>query len=378
MRNLRLTIIVLCLPLLGCFEEPVRDHLHIAFAPGPVIVVTAGRDIASPATAGDNPAVEARMDEARSDLATGWDRWGRSFPQLDAIAERITIERRDGHPRRGIHSAMVDSFRPLERLLGTEGLDAFYEETGGTRELQLHPAGSGQATRQQRETVDDALTAWSEEVSAYLEAATRLYAYLDRAPDRAVPCIAHVFDTHTEQSGPIDRHEGEMVNRIKETMEPVADVLLIDTGNAYSLNELSRLTFDTFQGRLTVALDGPILEIEGLIEGEGVVERPPVDLWRALEAMVGQWLAPDLVTAMVMPGPDTDQPEPDPVAFASLPRKWAPAPDPSMVASELSDRLQPESVYRVRWRTRPAAQDDDEIREHGLEMLTMAEDNLPD
>ena len=150
--------------------------------------------------------------------------------------------------------------------------------------------------------LDASLTDWSREVSAYLEAAAALYAYLDEAPERAVPCISHVFDIHAEESGPLTDHEDDLVRELKPTMERVADVLLIDTGQAYSLNELSRLVFDTFQGRLTITLDGPIVELEGFVEGEDFIERPPVSLWHCLESMVGQWLEPDLITALVRPG----------------------------------------------------------------------------
>jgi len=357
----------------------VRDHLHILFAPGPAIVVTAIRDIAPPSSASDNPAVEERTDEARADLASGWDRWSRSFVELGAIADRSTIERHFGQARRGIHSALLDSFRPIERLLGNEGLGAFYDETAEVRELQLHPAGTGQATRQQRAVLDASLTDWSNEVSAYLLAATALYAYLDEAPERAVACISHVFDIHAEESGPLTDYEDDLVRELKPTMEGVAAILLIETGEAYSLNELSRLVFDTFQGRLTITLDGPFVELEGFAEGEDFIERPPVSLWRSLESMVGHWLEPDLVTALVRPGPDELQPEPDPVSFASLPRRWAPAPDPATVEIELRDRLEPESVYLVRWQTRPPIEgvDEDEVYEQALQLLRTAEQQLP-
>jgi len=375
---IRIAVVGLCLPVLACFEEPVRDHLHIHFMPGKAIVVTAVRDIVPPSSAGNNPAVESRADEARTDLASGWDRWSRSFSDLGAIADRSTIERRDGQARRGVHSAVMDSFRPMERLLGNEGLGAFFQETNGVRELQLNPAGGGQATRQQRAILEASLTEWSKEVAAYLKASTNLYAYLDEAQDRAVSCISHVFDIHTEQSGPLSEHEGELVNEVKQTMERVAEVLLIDTGQAYSLNELSRLVYDTFQGRLTIAPDGPIVELEGFVEGADFIERPPVSLWRSFETMVGQWFEPDLVTALVRPGPDQFQPEPDPVSFASLPRRWSPPPDPTTVELELRERLQPEPIYLASWQTRPPLQDEDEVYGQALEMLRTAEQNLPD
>jgi hypothetical protein len=378
MKSIRLAVVVFCLPILACFEEPVRDHLHIHFAPGQAIVVTAVRDIVPPSEAGNNPAVKDRADEARTDLASGWDRWSRGFAELSAIADRSTIERHDGQPRRGIHSAIIDSFRPIERLLGNEGLGAFYDETGGVRELQLHPTGAGQATRQQRGMLEAALTDWSKDVSAYLEAATALYAYLGEAPDRAALCFGYIFDEDQKNLEPLSSNEGELVGEVVETMERVADALLIDTGRAYSLNELSRLVHDSFQGRLTVTVDGPILEIEGFVDRESFVERPPVNLWRALEVLAGRWLQPDIVTSLVTPGPDAVQPDPDPLSFASLQRRWAPAPDALTVESEIRTQLQPEEVYMVRWQTRPAPDDEDEVYELALQQLATAEQNLPE
>ncbi len=379
MKSVRLAAVAgLCLPLLACYEEPVRDHLHIVFTPGPAIVVTAVRGIASPAATGDNPAVKERTDDARLDLASGLDRWSRRFSDLDAIADRSTIVRHDGHIRQGIHSALLDSFRPVERLLGGEGLNAYSNEAGRVRELQLRPVGAGQATRLQRAHLDEALVAWSDEVAAYLEAATALYAYFDRAPDRAVLCLGYIFDEDEASLGPLSEREEGLVTAVIETMERVADVLVIDTGQAYSLNELSRLVFDTFQGRLTITPDGPIIEIEGFTENGGFIERPPVSLWHSLETMAGEWLVPDLVTSLVTPGPNENQPDPDPVSFASLQRRWAPAPDARTVESAIRTRLQPEELYLVRWETRPAPEDEDEVYELALQQLAAAEQSLPE
>lgn len=372
----RAAVLLLCLPILGCYEEPVRDHLHIGFAPGPAIVVTAVRSIAPTGASAENPAVEDRVAEARSDLEGGWDRWTRGFSELDAIAERSTIVREHDQTRRGILSALLDSFSPLRRLLGNEGFDASYSD-GEIRELQLVPTGGSQATRQQRQLLDDQKAQWADHVAEYLHAATTLYAYLDRAPHRASLCFGYLFDEDEGNLGSLSEEEGELVAAAMEAMELVATALLIENDQAYSLNELSRLVFDSFQGRLTIAVDGPITAIEGFADHQTFVERPPVDLWRALESLVGVWLAPDIVTSLVTPGPDAIQPDPDPVSFASLPRYWAPAPDAWEVESELESRLQPEETYRVTWRTRPAPDDEDEIYSLALEMLAMAEQDLP-
>ena len=139
-------VLACCLPLIGCYEEPVRDHLHITLLPGGAVIVTAVREIGPAGSAGDNPAVEARLDQARSDLAAGWDRWSRGFAELEPVADRTTVERHDGDVVRGVHSALLDDLRPVERLLALEGLGTFTDRSEDARELQLVPTGSGQAT----------------------------------------------------------------------------------------------------------------------------------------------------------------------------------------------------------------------------------------
>ncbi len=64
--------------------------------------------------------------------------------------------------------------------------------------------------------------------------------------------------------------------------------------------------------------------------------------------------------------------------FASLQRRWAPAPDPATVETELRNRLKPEPVYLVRWQTRPAPEDEDEVYELALQQLANAERDLPE
>ncbi|HSL18195.1 MAG TPA: hypothetical protein VLB51_09860 [Methylomirabilota bacterium] len=139
----------------------------------------------------------------------------------------------------------------------------------------------------------------------------------------------------------------------------------------------ARLVFDVFQGRLTVAVDGPVLDSEGFIAHATFLERPPVDLWRALESTVGRWLVPDLVTAMAAPGPADAQPEPDPKAFATRPRRWTRPPDPPDVEAALRAKLAPASVHRVRWRAQPAPADDELAVKEALAALASAEADLP-
>ncbi|HSN54124.1 MAG TPA: hypothetical protein VLT32_05610, partial [Candidatus Sulfomarinibacteraceae bacterium] len=139
-----------------------------------------------------------------------------------------------------------------------------------------------------------------------------------------------------------------------------------------------RLVFDSFQGRLTITVDGPVVESEGFTVHATFLERPPADLWRALEGAVGRWLVPDLVTAMATPGPADAQPEPDPVAFAARTRRWARPPDASAVEAALRAKLAPAPLYRLRWRAGPVPADENLEAEAALAALASAEHDLPE
>jgi hypothetical protein len=352
---------VTVLTALGCFEEPVREHVHLTLLGGEVVVVTTVQDVASPDVAGSNQRLADRLDEARTEIERGWDRWRPLYDTLEPIADRSTVERVDGLARRAVYSGAVTEFRPVERFLDSVGMTATLAGEPRLLELQLSPSGSPPATWNERQEVERRIDDWSAVVAAYLGGAVTLYEYLDQRPDRAVACLSHVLDSHAAESGPLDEREEELVSALKERIEAVSEVLLVGSDDPYSLNELSRRAFDPFPARLTVSVAGEPVEVEGFVERDGYLERPAVDLWTALASLEGRWIAPDLVTAMIAPVPGALQPQPDPEAFAALDRRYAPAPDPSEVASALRSGLIAPDLHRVRWRPSVPNPDDLEI-----------------
>ena len=369
--------VVVCVATSSCFEEPVREHLHLMLPAGEVVVVTAVEEVAGPEVAGSNRRLADRLDEARVEIERGWDRWRPLFEQLEPVADRTVVERVDGHTRRSVYSGVVARFEPVASLLSRVGLAAVLEAGGPIHELQLSPAGSPPATWNERQEVERRLDEWSEVVASYLAGAADLYDYLDRRPDRAVPCLSHIFDRHGAGSAPLEAQEEELVVALKDRIEAVTEVLVVGGEEAYSLNELSRRAFDPFPTRLTLTVVGEILESEGFVDHDGTLERPSVDLWSALATLEGRWIAPDLVTAMAAPGPEHLQPEPDPATFAGLPRSHAPPPDGSDVAAEIRSRLAPPDLHRVRWRPAVATADDLEI-DDPRQLLDRAMTVLPD
>jgi len=382
MRHLRAVLIVLlCLPLTACFEEPVREHLNLFFAADGEVVVTAIQQVAEPERAQDNPELAERMNAAREEIESGLDRWSRRFQLLEPLAEHFSLERVEGALRRSVHSAALPSFEEAVQVLEADGLSGDLLVDGGTWELQLYPTGGSRATSRQRDEAERRLSGWAAEVADYYAALIDLYAYLDGRPDRAVPCLAHIFDKHetVEGSGPLTSGEEELVRGVKASMEEVADALILTDEEAFSLNELTRLVYDPFPARLTVVIQGTVIDAKGFIHTGNTLERPSVDAWSALVALQGRWATPDLVALTVVPGPEDVQPDPDPVAIASLPRRFYSKPTAGEVESALLAELVPEEVHLARWRLPGAAAHDAEgATVGGLDLIAEAEASIPE
>ncbi len=380
MRPIRATLILLlCLPMTACFEEPVLEHLHLTVRGDGSVVATVVQQVAT-ASGYDNPALNERLEESRATLAQNLDLWSQRFATLEPLAERHSVERVDGELRRSIRSAVFESFDEVLRLFEADGLTGSLTAAGHVAELDLFPTGGSRATYFQRQDLEARMRQWSLELAEYFSAAVDLYAYLDRRPERAVPCLAHVFDKHEGlgATGPLDEVEEELVARLKATMEAVASALMVPDGEAFSLNELSRLVYDPFPARLTVVVDGDLLEVDGFVSEAGFLERPAVDVWNALRSLEGRWLAPDLVTAAAAPLPEDRQPDPDVLLVASQPRRFATAPAVDEVEAALISALVPEEMLQLRWRL-PVAEDGeiDLPSQDWLAVMAAAEASVP-
>lgn len=351
-------VVIACSLLTACFEEPVREHLHLHLTAGAVVAVWT-HEVDAPDRAQGNAVLSRRMDASRDALArgltpaTGW------FERTAAAADRVALERVDGVVRRGRWSAVLTDPRELENLLAEIGLTALVGPTDAGVELYLEPAASPRASRAQRELVDELITSWSNDLQRYLAAATSLYSYLDRHPERATACFTHLFEEGELLAGwPLDDDETALVEELADRVDDVAAALLTLDDQAFSLNELSRLVFDPFPARLTVSSAVGFVAHEGFVATPDGLERPPVSLWQALLGLDGLWISPDIVTAVVAPAPDDAQPEPDPAAFASRPRRHANVPTTTEVEDEIRARLANVAITRVTWRGLPSDPDD--------------------
>ncbi len=382
MRGIRsLVVVVLCLPLTACFEEPVQEHLHLTILPGGPVVATVVQQVVPSERGRHNPQLTRRLEESRASLEQELDPWSQRFARLTPIAEHKSLEISEGEVRRAIRSAVLQSFDQAVQLVEADGLTGNLIDSGSYRELSLFATGGSRATYSQRQQAERLLSEWSTDLADYFSATIELYTHLDRHPDRAVPCLAHVFDKHedTEATGPLTTIEEKLVVRVKESMEKVAEALLVPDDEAYSLNELSRLVYDPFPARLTIAVEAVVLDFVGFIAGEGYYERPAVDVWSALIALEGRWVAPDLVTAAAAPAPDDQQPDPDVSLIASLPRQFSAPPTSADIEMAILSELVPEDVLQLRWHT-PAKniQEPDADFVDWLAVMASAENKTPD
>ena len=381
MRQIRaLVITLLCLPLLGCFEEPVQEHLHLTIRVDGSVVATVVQQVAPSDRGHDNPQLADRLEESRATLEQNLDPWSQRFANLTSLAEHQSVEKSDGELRRTVHSAVFSSFDEVVRLVEADGLTGNLIDTGRIVELNIFPTGGSRATYFQRQDADRQLRQETDSAGQPGLPVRRFQRYLDRQPERAMPCFAHIFDKHEGlgETGPLTSAEAELVMLVKESMEEVAAALLVPDGEAFSLNELTRLVYDPFPARLTVTVEADVLDTIGFITEAGCFERPAVDVWNALRSLEGRWISPDLVTAAAAPLPEDQQPDPDVLWLASQPRRFANSPTAGDVESAILAELIPEEPLRLRWRA--AAQSESELdlpSETWFEVMATAESNIP-
>jgi hypothetical protein len=383
MREIRAALIaILCLPLMACFEEPVQEHLHLTIRTDGSVVATVVQQVASSDAGEGNPVLADRLEEARETLAQNLDPWSQRFAQLSPLAEHQSVEQVEGEVRRSIHSAVFASFDELAPLVEEDGLTGTLITLEHEGELSLFPTGSTRATYFQRQDADRRLGDWSSQLAEYFGATIELYEHLDRQPERAVHCLAHIFDKHEGlgETGPLTPIEERLVVRAKESMEEVAEALIVPDDEAFSLNELSRLVYDPFPARLTVLVQAEVVDSIGFVSNDGSFERPVVDVWNALRSLEGRWIFPDLVTAAAAPLPEDEQPDPDIVLLASQTRRYSNPPTSAEVQNTIIALLVPEDELSLRWRVSASSSDHplNIPSEDWLAVMSAAEASLPD
>jgi hypothetical protein len=361
-RTLRLPAVLgAALLLASCFETPVDEAVQLRFLGNGAVVVTSTVEVSDGTGAGQ--ALTRRLDEARRSLLDGSDAWSRRFAGMQPAAERSSWEKQLGTLRKAVHAAALAEPRELAAFFADTSIAVSYEVKDGVAELMIAPGTPGRATRRQLEEMDRLLDSWTESVARYLAAGDELYRYLDDHPDRARACLGSLYaDLLSEDDKAalpeLGGEEQGRVERLQEAMQEVLKALQVPTDGDYTPDEISRLVYDPFPGRLTVRLPAPPLAPpEGFADDHGVLVAEGPSLWHALRSLQGRWLAPD--PALLYVDAQRGKPESslDLTALVRQSRRTAPPPSVMELAKLLANGLKPEPVYRVTWPVPPDAEE---------------------
>ena len=341
----------------GCFEDPVEQTLRLDLEPDGGVVITARTRIPEVYLDSGNARLVRRLQQVQQALAEGWDDWPARFAAADPFDEEITVHRRRGRLLEVERRATLLDPDGVERFFA-DRLTALYTWDGeaGRGELVLYPTIGGPATGGERQQVEAALGPWSEATAAYLATVADLYRALDERPREARPAFQLLFsdllpdDQREVPEGSLADATVARIEAVDDAMQRVLAVLIVAEDDAYSLNELSRRTYDPFPGRLGVTARGPVTEVEGFVAaGDGSWKVPGLDLWSSFTALQGRWASPDPATAYVessLPGGHFDLD-----AWLARDRHVTEPPDAAAVRAALEDGLRPAPEYRLVWRT---------------------------
>lgn len=361
----RLAPLLLLATLAGCFEEPVRDDLELRFDPESGVEVELVTTFRLPGGQNDNAALQARVAERRRRIQNGEDDWSARFEALHPGSRRTVLDWENGELTEARQSAQLDlgdDSDALERFFADTLVNATYTAEDGWAELSIAPLAAGRATRRQRQLYDRALAPWTEAVADYFDAAATLYSYLEDHTDRSKVTLGVLLADalpgvdEDELRAQLLAEEKPLVDAVEDAMDSAAEILLIDNGEAYSINEISRLLYDPFPARIRIHPAGTLLETEGFEDGgDGRLEIRGISLWEALESLQGVWLDPDpLLLYIRLSGGITGDPAPEVTLDEIAARdRYAATPPPAAdeIRAGIDERLRPEPIYRAVWAT---------------------------
>ncbi len=377
----------------GCFEfdAPVEERLEIFFHADGSVEVSAWTHV-RPAWQSfeGHPGVEARLESLREEILHGEDLWTRSVKAMEPSKERVSWDCEKGDLVRAQRQALhpdpraVDSLfslTPVSASVGWEGastLDTPSSEPlsgSGSRSfpapapgtpltLELVPSTAGLATQRQRNQAEEALAAFSEAVAAHVEGLADLYRYLESAPALKKWALASMVDEKVEPPGeaPSVEEAEALIEAAQKPTEAFLKILEVAEGEAYTLDEISRLVHDPFPAPVVVEVEGRVEEVEGFRSGgDGRYRTRRHGLWDALETLEGRWISPIPVVAWlqaIRQVGDPDQVDKHGLVESLLARPLAvrDVPDAEQVRAAFIQEMTPPDRYLLRWRL-PEARD---------------------
>ena len=345
MRRLVLAAVIL---FTACLEPVVEESLNLAFDETGALTITATTNMIRRETPDDHP-VSERLRELRDAAQRGDDFWGRQFGTMSAEHERVIFDYTEEVLVGVTRSLSLKETAEVENLFRAFGVGTFVTRDRNLLTFEVYPADATRATEEQRRIARRETQTTSEAFVAYLDAARRLYEYLERHPDRARPLLERLFETSEIE---IDENEWAIIASVGESMNAITAIFEIHESQPYTLDELSRLVFNPFPAETTIQIQGRVRDVVGFEAlGPNHYKVPTIGLWGALASFEGEWLSPDLLVVDVnlkMKGDKTG----NAAAVERLlgqARHYEPTPRASEILRELEKRLAPASVYRLQW-----------------------------
>ena len=346
------------LALQGCLEPPITETLDLRLLPEGTPIVSVTVVLRDPDDYGKAPKIQQRLAGEAHALADGTDAWSERFRAASPVQQRDVWDRYEGTVRRVVRHARLEGEDDLKAFLRDTGVGYTYASGEGWAELTLTPGRTDRATSSQKQRVRTALAAWSEKLAAYLETTRALYHYLDGDPDRARPCLSALFSVREDGPELTDEEEA-LVDAAGDALSAIGEVLEPAEGEAYTMDELSRLAYDPFPAPVRVTVPGRIVERDGFTGPlEAPLTIPALSLWSAFERLEGRWVFPDPALAMWRHDASGSGEPLDVGAFAATARRAEVAPTALEVQRAIEALLRPEPAYRVRWE--PVAGDDED------------------
>jgi hypothetical protein len=335
----RLSCLVLF--LVACSRVPVTEELTIEpDEDTDTVVVTASTTFELHAR---NDVARARVESGRAAALSATDPWSIRFARLSTPEEEsVTYQKNRGALERVTRSARIPT-DDLQHLLSDTNITVDILRGEGWREIAFYPGSGGRATREQQRELEATLTTWATSVARYFTAVHHLYSYLRVHPGRDRDVFAALVGNQQEEP-PVTEEELPLVEAVIEAMGDIASAMDEHEGRAATLAEEADLVFNPFPARVVVRVPGEVISSEGFTAKSKELVIEPVDLFAAIAALEGRWIAPDPLAALLR-----DE-RPTPEQLAETPRKSEAVVSSSEIARAIREQLARPRGYSVRWR----------------------------
>jgi hypothetical protein len=356
-----LVAVALCLPLLGCFEDPVEETVELCFPGDGNLGIRLGVSFHDEAD-NENAALEHRLAAARGALQGGYGEWHERFdrlsePLLDGASWTRHGGRLESYERWGV---VEDAAGALGDFFADVPVESFYLE--GVREqpseLAFYPTVGDRASNGERQEVEARLRELSAALATHYRASHAVFSYVRANPARAGVVLELLLEDLVDRPEGAERpepseREAALLKAVRDAEEPILGIFEVDDDEAFTLQELSRRVFDPLPAELLVRVQGEVIEVVGFEQAEGGYRAERKSLWDAIAGLEGLFLSHDPLVAKVQywmsPGEESEQSRYTLDDFLGDRAIYSSAPLASEVRVALLAELVPEVEYRLTW-----------------------------